>query len=71
MDLHIPSHFDVPEEPPQPELHSRALQEGAALPSPQVPTFSVFSALYDSVLGEVRASASATLHAYGTYGCCM
>ncbi len=58
MDLHVPSHYSIPEDPPQPELHSRALQEGLALPSPKVPTFSVFSALHDSVLGEVRAAAT-------------
>ena len=58
VDLHVPSHYSIPEDPPQPELHSRALQEGLALPSPKVPTFSVFSALHDSVLGEVRAAAT-------------
>ena len=58
VDLHIPSHYSVSEDPPRQELHSRGLQEGAALPSPKVPTFSVFSALYDSVLGEVRATAA-------------
>ena len=57
-DLHIPVHHDNPEEPLQPELHSRALQEGATLHSPKVPTFSLFSALHDSVLGKVRFSAA-------------
>ena len=56
MHLHVPSRHNGPEHSPQPELHSRALQEGGALPSPKVPTFSVFSALHDSVLGEVRAT---------------
>ena len=57
MHLHVPSRHNFLEESPQSEVHSRALQEGGALHSPKVPTFSVFSALHDSVLGEVRATA--------------
>jgi len=52
-DLQVPFSYGYHDDAPQAEVHSRELQEGGNFPTPKVPTFSVFSALYDSVLGEV------------------
>lgn len=66
VDLHVPLHHNDPEKPFHPALHSRTLQEEPTLHSPKVPTFSLFSALHDSVLGVVRATA--TQHACAPQG---
>jgi len=52
-DLQVPYYYGYHDDAPRAEVHSRELQEGGNFPAPKVPTFSVFSALYDSVLGEV------------------
>ena len=53
VDLQVPFYHGYHEDAPQAEVHARELQEGGNFPAPKIPTFSVFSALYDSVLGEV------------------
>ena len=53
VDLRVPFNHGYYEDAPQADMHPRELQEGGNFPAPKVPTFSVFSALYDSVLGEV------------------
>lgn len=53
VDLHVPLHDSSHEDVGDLAVHPRALQEEGNLPAPKMPTFSVFSALYDSVLGVV------------------
>ena len=55
VDLHVPLHDSSHEDVGDLTAHSRALQGAGNLPAPKIPTFSVFSALYDSALGVVSA----------------
>ena len=65
VDLHVPTNHGSEPNFYKVARHSRAVLESSSHPAPKTPTFSVFSALHDSMLGEVNAmplSCFASLH---------
>lgn len=53
VDLHVPINHGSEPRFAKLARHSRAVLEGSSHPAPKTPTFSVFSALHDTILGEV------------------
>ena len=53
VDLHVPTNHGSGPRFSKLARHSRATLESSSHPAPRTPTFSVFSALHDTMLGEV------------------
>ena len=55
VDLHVPTNHGSEPNFSKVARHSRAVLESSGHPAPKTPTFSVFSAMHDTMLGEVNA----------------